>query len=295
MPVLTIAGELDHKFAAIGRQIAASVPEGESVEIPGAGHAAHLQEPEAGHRRVGRVAARRSSTDRPQAPARAPATARRPVGFERCRPAPGSAALPCAPLRTIRIGGTATTNPASAIAAHARHTTAITMINTAAAAMQPTYSQRVRPSPSRTANVRLPDVLIGRDVAQVVDHQQRARQESGDAPGHPGVRREAPRSRRRSCRRSPRDRRRRTRTPRRDRGSRTASGRRCSPNRRASPRGRRRSATTSWPAPAPARRPRRRRTRRTRHASRGRARPSPPATSRTGPTRTSSVPRTPSL
>jgi 2-succinyl-6-hydroxy-2,4-cyclohexadiene-1-carboxylate synthase len=46
MPVLTIAGEHDQKFAAIGRQIAASVPEGESVEIPGAGHAAHLQEPQ---------------------------------------------------------------------------------------------------------------------------------------------------------------------------------------------------------------------------------------------------------
>ncbi len=46
MPVLTIAGELDAKFAAIGRQIAASVPEGRSVEIPGSGHAAHLQQPE---------------------------------------------------------------------------------------------------------------------------------------------------------------------------------------------------------------------------------------------------------
>ncbi|MEY2401640.1 MAG: 2-succinyl-6-hydroxy-2,4-cyclohexadiene-carboxylate synthase [Ilumatobacteraceae bacterium] len=46
MPVLTIAGELDLKFAAIGRQIAASVPEGRSVEVPGVGHAAHLQDPE---------------------------------------------------------------------------------------------------------------------------------------------------------------------------------------------------------------------------------------------------------
>jgi 2-succinyl-6-hydroxy-2,4-cyclohexadiene-1-carboxylate synthase len=46
MPVLTIAGEHDVKFAAIGRQIAASVPEGKSIEIPGAGHAAHLQEPQ---------------------------------------------------------------------------------------------------------------------------------------------------------------------------------------------------------------------------------------------------------
>ncbi len=46
MPVLAMWGELDHKFAAIGRQMAASVPHGTSVEIRGAGHAAHLQEPE---------------------------------------------------------------------------------------------------------------------------------------------------------------------------------------------------------------------------------------------------------
>ncbi|HEX3089561.1 MAG TPA: alpha/beta fold hydrolase [Ilumatobacteraceae bacterium] len=46
MPVLTIAGELDRKFAASGREVAASVPDGEYLEIPGAGHAAHLQEPE---------------------------------------------------------------------------------------------------------------------------------------------------------------------------------------------------------------------------------------------------------
>jgi 2-succinyl-6-hydroxy-2,4-cyclohexadiene-1-carboxylate synthase len=46
MPVLTIAGELDPKFASIGRQVAASVPEGRSVEVPGAGHAAHQHDPE---------------------------------------------------------------------------------------------------------------------------------------------------------------------------------------------------------------------------------------------------------
>jgi pimeloyl-ACP methyl ester carboxylesterase len=44
MPVLTIAGQQDHKFAAIGRKVSASVPIGKAVEIPGAGHAAHLQE-----------------------------------------------------------------------------------------------------------------------------------------------------------------------------------------------------------------------------------------------------------
>ena len=43
MPVLTIAGEQDHKFAAIGRKVSASVPIGKAIEIPGAGHAAHLQ------------------------------------------------------------------------------------------------------------------------------------------------------------------------------------------------------------------------------------------------------------
>jgi 2-succinyl-6-hydroxy-2,4-cyclohexadiene-1-carboxylate synthase len=43
MPVLTIAGEQDLKFAAIARKVSASVPGGKAIEIPGAGHAAHLQ------------------------------------------------------------------------------------------------------------------------------------------------------------------------------------------------------------------------------------------------------------
>jgi 2-succinyl-6-hydroxy-2,4-cyclohexadiene-1-carboxylate synthase len=46
MPLLAIAGEQDHKFAAIGAQLAAAVEHGTSVQIPGAGHAAHLQEPQ---------------------------------------------------------------------------------------------------------------------------------------------------------------------------------------------------------------------------------------------------------
>jgi 2-succinyl-6-hydroxy-2,4-cyclohexadiene-1-carboxylate synthase len=46
MPVLTMAGELDGKYNAIGRQIAASVPEGRFEGIGGAGHAAHLQDPD---------------------------------------------------------------------------------------------------------------------------------------------------------------------------------------------------------------------------------------------------------
>jgi 2-succinyl-6-hydroxy-2,4-cyclohexadiene-1-carboxylate synthase len=44
MPVLTIAGEHDQKFTAIGRQIASSVPQGDFVGIADAGHAPHLQD-----------------------------------------------------------------------------------------------------------------------------------------------------------------------------------------------------------------------------------------------------------
>lgn len=44
MPVLTMAGEQDEKFAAIGRQVAAWVPRGQFVDVVGCGHAAHLQD-----------------------------------------------------------------------------------------------------------------------------------------------------------------------------------------------------------------------------------------------------------
>lgn len=46
MPVIAVAGEADHKFVAIARQIAELVPHGESVEVIRAAHAAHLQQPE---------------------------------------------------------------------------------------------------------------------------------------------------------------------------------------------------------------------------------------------------------
>jgi len=47
MPVLAMAGADDAKFAAIAEQIARTVPRGRSVLIPGAAHAAHLQQPQA--------------------------------------------------------------------------------------------------------------------------------------------------------------------------------------------------------------------------------------------------------
>lgn len=45
MPVLAIAGGRDDKFAAIARQIATAVPDGRSLVVPGAAHAAHLDRP----------------------------------------------------------------------------------------------------------------------------------------------------------------------------------------------------------------------------------------------------------
>ena len=47
MPVLVIVGERDEKFRAIGEAMAAAIPDGELLLIPGAGHAAHLEDPAA--------------------------------------------------------------------------------------------------------------------------------------------------------------------------------------------------------------------------------------------------------
>lgn len=45
IPVLCLAGELDPKFTALGRQLADAIPEGEFATVPGAGHAAHTERP----------------------------------------------------------------------------------------------------------------------------------------------------------------------------------------------------------------------------------------------------------
>lgn len=48
MPVLVVAGELDVKFAAIGRRLTDAIgANAELVLIPGAGHACHLERPDA--------------------------------------------------------------------------------------------------------------------------------------------------------------------------------------------------------------------------------------------------------
>lgn len=46
-PALVLAGEHDPKFTALGRRLAATLPQGTFATIPSAGHAAHLEQPEA--------------------------------------------------------------------------------------------------------------------------------------------------------------------------------------------------------------------------------------------------------
>ena len=45
MPLLALAGALDTAYAEAARRLAAAVPDGRAEEIPGAGHAAHLESP----------------------------------------------------------------------------------------------------------------------------------------------------------------------------------------------------------------------------------------------------------
>lgn len=47
MPALLLAGELDEKYVAIGREMAVAMPDAEFNVVPGAGHAAHIERPEA--------------------------------------------------------------------------------------------------------------------------------------------------------------------------------------------------------------------------------------------------------
>lgn len=45
-PTLALAGEFDTKFVAEAQALAATLPRGRSATVPGAGHAAHLEQPE---------------------------------------------------------------------------------------------------------------------------------------------------------------------------------------------------------------------------------------------------------
>ncbi len=47
VPVLLVAGALDRKFVALAHDLAGRLPQAEICEIAGAGHAAHLEQPEA--------------------------------------------------------------------------------------------------------------------------------------------------------------------------------------------------------------------------------------------------------
>jgi 2-succinyl-6-hydroxy-2,4-cyclohexadiene-1-carboxylate synthase len=47
IPVLCVAGERDDKYAQIAERMAAVLPLGRAAHVPGAGHAAHLEQPDA--------------------------------------------------------------------------------------------------------------------------------------------------------------------------------------------------------------------------------------------------------
>lgn len=47
MPVLVVTGALDTKFSAIARRMADAIPDPHRVEVPDAGHAVHLERPDA--------------------------------------------------------------------------------------------------------------------------------------------------------------------------------------------------------------------------------------------------------
>lgn len=47
VPVLVLAGDRDTKFTAIGQRLAATIPGATFATIPGAGHAAHAEQPDA--------------------------------------------------------------------------------------------------------------------------------------------------------------------------------------------------------------------------------------------------------
>lgn len=59
-PLLLLTGSEDAKFSAIARAVAARIPTAEQVEIPGAGHAPHLEQPVATACQIERFLARES-------------------------------------------------------------------------------------------------------------------------------------------------------------------------------------------------------------------------------------------
>lgn len=54
MPVLLITGALDEKFSAIATEMASILPRARHIQVPGAGHCAHLERPEATGALIGR-------------------------------------------------------------------------------------------------------------------------------------------------------------------------------------------------------------------------------------------------
>ena len=204
---------------------------------------------------------------------------------------------PETPPRTARTGGDGQRQRDAARSARTAGTPAISAASANGTRRNSRYAARARASPMPHRQGPLPRRRVGPDVAQVVDHQQRARQQARRAPTPRAPATTAGPSARTRSRRPPPRRRTRRRTPRRAPGTRRGATRRCRTRRRArtAPPGRR--STTRSPPRAPGRgsRPRRSSAKAACFTARGDAAPDP--TSRIGPARrpAASVPRTPSL
>ena len=226
-----------------------SAPNAELAVVAGAGHTVHLEQPERLPRRPARLArphlgltARRRHRERPTA-RRGQAEMKRPAARSTpktscTRPVPPSTGIragPLAPCSTISTGRWATKMAAKASTATGRRPSPAMNgrhevghdhqhdVEDAGALVADAHGQRP-----------LAGHGVGRDVAQVVDHQQRGGQR---ADGH--ARRRPPatgptRAARTSSRPWPPARRTRTRTARRSRSSRRAWVRRCRASRRRS-------------------------------------------------------------
>ena len=283
----------------LAERMAGLLPDATLVVIDGAGHAAHLERPDAFVAALdawlddltadgcGRSAAE-DEADRGQ-------RRRTPAARGPCAPSTAISAGPSGAghARRGRLDRRAAPTPAPA-ATHGRDHAATTT-RTYAAASSATYSCRVRRVAEPHRQRPLAGRRVGRDVAQVVDDEQRARQAPGRAPHHAPTSAGDPLDG--DVRRA--DRRHETEEHEHEQLAEPEVAVRPRPARVEPRRGDRRRADDEQP-------PRRRRgehqagdggdaegdERRPLHRAGG---ASPDATSRTGPTRPSSVPRTPSL
>ena len=173
IPVLVLAGERDRKFTDIGRRMAAAMPNATFAAIPNAGHAAHAEQPESTAALVAGWLARLTEREA-ERQQRAVGELDRAGSAEHGDqvPADSTASARAAPAQRRRL--TRQRAPAPTTAGRGRRRAAAT----SAPATRTTYNQRVASVAEPHRERALARRRVGRDVAQVVDDQQRARRGS---------------------------------------------------------------------------------------------------------------------